>query len=191
MRAGRPWNGTFSSARVSQRRPTPEALAEVYELFPRLAERRKQPARTLSGGEQQMLAMGRALVLDPVLLIADEVSLGLAPVIVDRIFDVMTAMNRRGRGVLLAEQNVRVSLEAATRAYVLDAGRVGLEGPAADLWSDPRIVRVYLQEFCAEPRDRRSSARRLSHGIGIQCCPRPNSSSPDRCTTTCLIRQRA
>ena len=128
-------------------RSAPEALAEVYELFPRLAERRKQPARTLSGGEQQMLAMGRALVLDPVLLIADEVSLGLAPVIVDRIFDVMTAMNRRGRAVLLAEQNVRVSLEAATRAYVLDTGRVGLEGPAAELRADPRIVRAYLQEF--------------------------------------------
>ncbi|MGZ8514776.1 MAG: ABC transporter ATP-binding protein [Candidatus Limnocylindrales bacterium] len=128
-------------------RPVPEALAEVYELFPRLAERRKQVGRTLSGGEQQMLAMGRALVLDPVLLIADEVSLGLAPVIVDRIFDVMTEMNRRGRAVLLAEQNVRVSLEAATRAYVLDTGMVGFEGAAADLRSDPRIVRAYLQEF--------------------------------------------
>jgi branched-chain amino acid transport system ATP-binding protein len=124
-----------------------EALPEVYDLFPRLAERRRQAARTLSGGEQQMLAMGRALVLDPILLVADEVSLGLAPVIVDRIFDVLVNMNRAGRAVLLAEQNVRISLEAATRAYVLDTGRVGLEGPAAELRNDPRIVDAYLQEF--------------------------------------------
>jgi branched-chain amino acid transport system ATP-binding protein len=128
-------------------RPAGTALAEVYELFPRLRERRRQAARTLSGGEQQMLALGRALVLDPLLLVADEVSLGLAPVIVDRIFDVMVEMNRRGRAVLLAEQNVRISLEAASRAYVLDTGRVGLEGAAAELRSDPRIVAAYLQEF--------------------------------------------
>ncbi len=124
-----------------------EALPEVYDLFPRLAERRRQAARTLSGGEQQMLAMGRALVLDPILLVADEVSLGLAPVVVDRIFDVLVNMNRSGRAVLLAEQNVRISLEAATRAYVLDTGRVGLEGPAEELRNDPRIVEAYLQEF--------------------------------------------
>lgn len=128
-------------------RPAAAALAEVYELFPRLRERRRQAARTLSGGEQQMLALGRALVLDPLLLVADEVSLGLAPVIVDRIFDVMVEMNRRGRAVLLAEQNVRISLEAASRAYVLDTGRVALEGAAAELRSDPRIVAAYLQEF--------------------------------------------
>ena len=94
-----------------------------------------------------MLALGRALVLDPQLLIADEVSLGLAPVVVDRIFDVMTAMNRHGRAVLLAEQNVAVSLEAATRAYVLDTGRVALEGAARDLAADPRVIEAYLQEF--------------------------------------------
>ncbi len=128
-------------------RSAAQALPEVYELFPRLAERRRQAARTLSGGEQQMLAMGRALVLDPVLLVADEVSLGLAPVVVDRIFDVMVEMHRAGRAVLLAEQNVRISLEAATRAYVLDTGRVGLTGSAAELRNDPRIVEAYLQEF--------------------------------------------
>jgi len=128
-------------------RPATDALDDVYELFPRLRDRRRQAARTLSGGEQQMLAMGRALVLDPVLLVADEVSLGLAPVVVDRIFDVLLDMNRRGRAVLLAEQNVRVSLEAATRAYVLDTGRVGLHGPASELRADPRIVQAYLQEF--------------------------------------------
>ncbi len=129
------------------RRDAAEAIEEVYALFPRLRERRRQSARTLSGGEQQMLAMGRAMVLDPLLLVADEVSLGLAPVVVDRIFDVMVEMNRRGRAVLLAEQNVRISLEAATRAYVLDTGRVGLEGLASDLRADPRIVSAYLQEF--------------------------------------------
>ncbi len=128
-------------------RRRPEALTEVYDLFPRLAERRQQTARTLSGGEQQMLALGRALVLDPLLLIADEVSLGLAPVVVDRIFDVMTAMNRQGRAVLLAEQNVALSLEAATRAYVLDTGRVALEGAARDLAADTRVIEAYLQEF--------------------------------------------
>ena len=132
--------------RAASRRRS-DALAEVYDLFPRLAERRRQPSRTLSGGEQQMLALGRALVLDPRLLIADEVSLGLAPVVVDRIFDVMTAMNRQGRAVLLAEQNVAVSLEAATRAYVLDTGRVALEGAARDLAADPRVIEAYLQEF--------------------------------------------
>jgi len=94
-----------------------------------------------------MLALGRALVLDPILLVADEVSLGLAPVIVDRIFDVMVEMNRRGRAVLLAEQNIRIALEAASRAYVLDTGRVGLEGAAVELRNDPRIVAAYLQEF--------------------------------------------
>ena len=124
-----------------------EAMEEVYALFPRLRERRRQAARTLSGGEQQMLAMGRALVLDPLLHVADEVSLGLAPVVVDRIFDVMLEMNRRGRAVLLAEQNVRLSLEAATRGYVLDTGRVAMEGPAQSLRSDPGIIGAYLQEF--------------------------------------------
>ena len=94
-----------------------------------------------------MLAMGRAMVLDPLLLVADEVSLGLAPVVVDRIFEVMVEMNRRGRAVLLAEQNARIALEAATRAYVLDTGRVALEGPASDLRADPRVISAYLQEF--------------------------------------------
>jgi branched-chain amino acid transport system ATP-binding protein len=128
-------------------KPQAAALDEVYDLFPRLAERRTQAARTLSGGEQQMLAVGRALVLDPVLLIADEISLGLAPVVVDRIIDVLMEMNRRGKAVLLAEQNVAVALEAATRAYVFDTGRVGLEGAASELAADPRIVEAYLQEL--------------------------------------------
>jgi len=129
------------------RRDPATAIEEVYALFPRLRERRRQSGRTLSGGEQQMLAMGRAMVLDPLLLVADEVSLGLAPVVVDRIFEVMVEMNRRGRAVLLAEQNARIALDAATRAYVLDTGRVALDGPASDLRADPRIISAYLQEF--------------------------------------------
>lgn len=123
------------------------ALARAYELFPRLHERRTQAARTLSGGEQQMLAMGRALVLDPVLLVADEVSLGLAPVVVEHIFEVLVGMHQQGKAVLLAEQNVGLSLESAGRAYVLDTGRVALEGPGEALRADPRIVAAYLQEF--------------------------------------------
>ena len=133
--------------RAAPRQDVGRALRRVYDLFPRLDERRTQAARTLSGGEQQMLAMGRALVLDPVLLIADEVSLGLAPLIVQRVFDVMVEMNREGKTVLLAEQNARISLDAASRAYVLEAGRVILDGPTIELRADPRIIGAYLQEF--------------------------------------------
>jgi len=122
-------------------------LGRIYELFPRLRERRRQPAGTLSGGEQQMLAMGRALVADPALLIADEVSLGLAPIVVGQMFEVMTEMYREGRTILLAEQNARLSLEAATRAYVLEAGRVALAGPASELREDPRVVEAYISSF--------------------------------------------
>jgi branched-chain amino acid transport system ATP-binding protein len=121
-------------------------LEEVFDLFPRLAERRRQAARTLSGGEQQMLAMGRAMMVDPLLLFADEVSLGLAPIVIERIFDVMVEMNRRGRAVLLAEQDVAIALEAASRAYVLDTGSIALQGRATDLLDDPRVVSAYLQE---------------------------------------------
>jgi branched-chain amino acid transport system ATP-binding protein len=121
-------------------------LKRMCALFPILGERRHQRAGTLSGGEQQMLAMGRAMMVDPVLLIADEVSLGLAPIVVERIFDVMVEMNRRGRAVLLAEQDVAIALEAASRAYVLDTGSIALQGRAIDLLDDPRIVSAYLQE---------------------------------------------
>jgi branched-chain amino acid transport system ATP-binding protein len=123
------------------------AIQQVYEMFPRLRERRAQTAGSLSGGEQQMLALGRALVLAPQVLIADEVSLGLAPVVVDRLFDVLGDMHRRGTTIVLAEQNARLALEAADEAYVLEAGRVLLHGPAGELRTDPRIVDAYLQSL--------------------------------------------
>jgi branched-chain amino acid transport system ATP-binding protein len=122
-------------------------LDEVYELFPRLAERKTQAAGSLSGGEQQMLAFGRALALDPTVIVADEVSLGLAPIVVDRLFEVLTRLHAEGRTILLAEQNARLALETAERAYVLEAGRVILEGRAADLATDPKVVEAYLQNL--------------------------------------------
>jgi branched-chain amino acid transport system ATP-binding protein len=124
-----------------------EAIARVYAVFPRLGERRAQRARSLSGGEQQMLALGRALALEPDVLIADEISLGLAPVVIDHLFDVLTEMNQRGTTILLAEQNARVALEAATSAYALETGRITLHGPAAELRADPRIVEAYLSSL--------------------------------------------
>lgn len=127
--------------------PAREAIERVFAVFPRLRERRTQRARSLSGGEQQMLALGRALALEPDVLIADEISLGLAPVVIDHLFDVLTEMNQRGTTILLAEQNARVALEAATTAYALETGRITLHGPAAVLRTDPRIVEAYLSSI--------------------------------------------
>jgi branched-chain amino acid transport system ATP-binding protein len=123
------------------------AMEHVYGLFPRLRERRRQPAQSLSGGEQQMLAIGRALALSPSILIVDEVSQGLAPVVVERIFEVFVGMRAQGTTILLAEQNALMALEAADKAYVLDNGRVTLAGPAADLRRDKRVVEAYIQNF--------------------------------------------
>ncbi|MGH7320142.1 MAG: ABC transporter ATP-binding protein [Candidatus Rokuibacteriota bacterium] len=121
-----------------------EALARVLALFPILAERRRQTAGTLSGGEQQMLAIGRSLMGGPRLLMLDEPSLGLAPLVVDRIFDVIQAVNAQGIPVLLVEQNVQRSLAIATRAYVLEQGVVALSGPGPDLLAREEIRRAYL-----------------------------------------------
>ena len=124
-----------------------ELLERSYRLFPRLGERRTQAAGSLSGGEQQMLAFARALALDPSLVIADEISLGLAPIVVDRLFEVLVTLRGEGKTILLAEQNAKRALEAADRAYVLEAGRVMLEGDASDLAHDPKIVEAYLQNL--------------------------------------------
>ena len=119
-------------------------LAEVYRRFPRLAERRKQFAGTLSGGERQMLALGRALMAKPRLLLLDEPSLGLAPLIVREIFRIVTGLRELGVSILLVEQNARAALETADYAYVLETGSIALSGPAHDLIRDPRVIASYL-----------------------------------------------
>jgi branched-chain amino acid transport system ATP-binding protein len=126
------------------RRRIPESLEQVFELFPRLAERRAQLAGSLSGGEQQMCAIGRALMARPRLLMLDEPSLGLAPVVVHTIFANLARINRAGTTILLVEQNVLKALTLSQRAYVLENGRIALEGPSADLLADERIRTAYL-----------------------------------------------
>jgi branched-chain amino acid transport system ATP-binding protein len=121
-----------------------EDFARVYELFPRLRERQSQLAGSLSGGEQQMVAIGRALMIRPTILLLDEPSLGLAPVLVDTIFEVIKEINSRGTTILLIEQNARLALNTAARGYVLETGRVALEGPAKDLLDSPDVQRAYL-----------------------------------------------
>jgi branched-chain amino acid transport system ATP-binding protein len=119
-------------------------LAMTFSLFPRLAERRSQVAGTLSGGEQQMLAIARALMARPRLLLLDEPSLGLAPTIVDEIFERIETINREGMSVLLVEQNARLALDIAEHGYILETGRVMLSGPARDLAADAMVQESYL-----------------------------------------------
>jgi branched-chain amino acid transport system ATP-binding protein len=123
-----------------------EGLERVFGLFPRLRERLKQPAGTLSGGEQQMLAIGRALMAEPLLLLLDEPSLGLAPILVRQVFAVLREINRQGTTIVLVEQNARQALHVAHRAYVLETGAIALRGPAAELAHDPRVREAYLGE---------------------------------------------
>ena len=120
------------------------ALQAVYDLFPRLAERRRQLAGTLSGGEQQMLAIGRGLMADPKVLLLDEPSLGLAPLLVRSIFETLRAINRQGVSILLVEQNARAALRLAHRAYVLETGRLYAAGDSRTLATDPRVREAYL-----------------------------------------------
>jgi len=119
---------------------------EVFALFPRLKERLKQNAGTLSGGEQQMLAIGRALMAKPRLLLLDEPSLGIAPILVKSIYEGIDAINRAGVTVLVVEQNAHLALKHSRRAYVLETGRVVMEGPSAELLNDPRVKGAYLGE---------------------------------------------
>jgi branched-chain amino acid transport system ATP-binding protein len=121
-----------------------EALERVFELFPLLRERRKQLAGTLSGGEQQMVAMGRALMSQPKLLLMDEPSMGLAPILVERNFEIIQQVHESGVAVLVVEQNANVSLAIADRGYVLQTGRVVLAGPAKELLADEGLRKAYL-----------------------------------------------
>lgn len=121
-----------------------QTLAEIYSLFPRLWERRQQQAGTLSGGERQMLAIGRAMMSKPKLLMLDEPSLGLAPLITREIFRIFADLRRQGVSILLVEQNARAALKVADYAYVLEGGQVAMQGPASELANDPKVIEAYL-----------------------------------------------
>ncbi|MCI6429726.1 MAG: ABC transporter ATP-binding protein [Oliverpabstia sp.] len=123
-----------------------ETLERVYERFPRLKERKNQMAGTLSGGEQQMLAMGRALMSKPKIILMDEPSMGLSPILVNEIFDIIQEVSKSGTTVLLVEQNAKKALSIADRAYVLETGKIVLEGKAEDLLNDDSIKKAYLGE---------------------------------------------
>jgi branched-chain amino acid transport system ATP-binding protein len=121
-------------------------MERVFTLFPRLAERRTQNAGTMSGGEQQMCAIGRALMARPRLLMLDEPSMGLAPIFVERIFETVVEINKQGTPILLVEQNALMALDVADRGYVLETGRIVLEGPAGQLRENEQVRKTYLGE---------------------------------------------
>jgi branched-chain amino acid transport system ATP-binding protein len=123
-----------------------EDVDRVFALFPRLKERRKQTAGTLSGGEQQMLAMGRAMMSRPKLLLLDEPSMGLAPLMVQKVFETVLAISREGVTILLIEQNAKLALEVSTRGYVMESGEITLSGESRQLLSDPKVRAAYLGE---------------------------------------------
>ena len=135
--------GAFDRYRTGHRDEM-ETMDEVFELFPRLEERRAQLAGTLSGGERQMLAMGRALMAKPKLLMLDEPSLGLAPLVIKEIFRTISALKETGVAILLVEQNARAALQVSNYGYVLETGEVKLAGPSAELAADPRVIEAYL-----------------------------------------------
>jgi branched-chain amino acid transport system ATP-binding protein len=130
----------------SDRAGIKEDMDRVFTLFPRLAERASQKAGTMSGGEQQMCAIGRAMMARPKLLMLDEPSMGLAPIFVERIFETIVEINKQGTPILLVEQNALMALEVANRGYVLETGSVVLEGPAADLKTNEQVRKTYLGE---------------------------------------------
>jgi len=130
----------------SDSREIERKLEEVYSYFPRLKERLSQLAGTLSGGEQQMVAMGRAMMAEPKLLLLDEPSMGLSPIMVETIFDVIRSLSAAGMTILLVEQNARLALQLANRAYVMESGLISLSGSGKELLEDPRVRAAYLGE---------------------------------------------
>lgn len=136
--------GAYRRGRIAKRTQMGEDLERVYHTFPRLKERSEQLAGTLSGGEQQMLAIGRALMGRPRMLLLDEPSMGLAPLVVAEIFRVISQLQKSGTTALVVEQNAKAALGIASRAYVMETGRIVMEGPAGELASNPEIQRAYL-----------------------------------------------
>jgi branched-chain amino acid transport system ATP-binding protein len=136
--------GTFQRADRADRKAVGEDLDRVYELFPRLSERKAQKAGTLSGGEQQMVAIGRALMARPKLLLLDEPSMGLAPIFVERIFEIIREINSQGTPILLVEQNALMALDVASRGYVLETGNIALADDAEKLKQNEQVQKTYL-----------------------------------------------
>ena len=132
--------GAFTAPRATFE----DSLANVYERFPRLKERRRQIAGTLSGGEQQMLAMGRGLMSQPKLMMLDEPSMGLAPILVEQIFDIIQELNRAGTTILLVEQNAQMALSIANRGYVLETGQIVFHAPSSELLTNDAVQKAYL-----------------------------------------------
>jgi len=135
------WHGFFG------RKPYDKEMEEVFALFPRLKEREKQLAWSLSGGEQQMLAIGRALMSHPKVLMLDEPSMGLAPVVVAELFEKIIEINRTGTTILLVEQNARLAMKVSDYTYVIDQGKISIEGESKTVKEDPRVIKTYLGKF--------------------------------------------